>query len=354
MNRLRVFHLIHHLRIGGAERLLTDLLPLLAGEEFEVHVGCLDDRGPLLELLSAQGIPAHFIERRRRIDAAAVWRLARLLRRLRIDILNAHCFSAGLWGRIAALAARIPHVVVTVHSVAGWKQPAKRYVCDGLLRPVTDRFVAVSASVRDSLVARGTAPDAIRVIHNGICLERFTPAAYLVGMVARCSPEKGGDTWIRVLSLLHIERRDVHGVLVGDGPELCAWKTLARRLEMEEAVTFAGARLDTPAWIGVLDLLICPSLQESFGLAALEAQAAGVPVVATRADGFLEVLHDGEDAFLVPPGNIMALFTAARALKSDPALARRLAAAGRRNAATYSIRRTAGRYAALYRELAAG
>ncbi|MEI6787188.1 MAG: glycosyltransferase, partial [bacterium] len=88
MPRPRILHLIHHLRIGGAETLLVELLPRLAEAGSDVHVACLDDRGPLFEELQRRGIQAHFIGRKRGIDPVAIWRLVRLLRHLRIDILN--------------------------------------------------------------------------------------------------------------------------------------------------------------------------------------------------------------------------------------------------------------------------
>jgi len=206
----------------------------------------------------------------------------------------------------------------------------------------------------------------VEVIPNGILSGRFRvemdktaarlalglPAdRFLVGMTARCSPEKGGEWWVRAMALLRAGGEDVHGVLVGGGPELETWKALAARLEIADRMTFAGPKMDVPRWLAALDAQVCPSLQESFGLAAVEAQAAGVPVVATRVDGLLEVLHDGRDALLVPPGDAVALCEAVRALLRSPELRRRLAEAGRANADRYTVDAMADRYAALYRRL---
>jgi glycosyltransferase involved in cell wall biosynthesis len=366
MSQPRILHLIHHLRIGGAERLMLDLVTALAARGFEVHAGCLDDRGVFFEQARGQGIPCHFIGRSRGFDAGAILRLSRLMKRLRVDLLNVHGFSAGLWGRLAAMAGGGPLVVMTAHSVAGWKQPVKQAVCDRLLQPVTARFVAVSGSVKRSLAARGAPAGLVDVIPNGIHPERFRMETdksaarralglpedrFLVGMTARCSPEKGGEWWVRALALLRAGGEDVHGVLVGGGEELESWKALARRLDIAERMTFAGTRMDVPRWLAAMDVQVCPSLQESFGLAAVEAQAAGVPVVATRVDGLLEVLHDGIDALLVPPGDAMALCEAVRALLRSPELRRRLVEAGRTNAERFTVDAMADRYAALYRRL---
>ena len=130
------------------------------------------------------------------------------------------------------------------------------------------------------------------------------------------------------------------------------WKALAGTLGLADRITFAGARSDVPRWLAVLDVLVCPSLQESFGLVAVEAQMARVPVVATRVDGFLETLHDGVDALLAPPGDVVALCVAIKTTLRSPDLAKRLVDAGWRNASTrFAIERTAEAYAGLYREL---
>ncbi len=367
MNRPRVLHLIHHLRTGGAETLLAELLPCLAVDGFDVQVACLDDRGPLFDLLRQRGICGHFINRRRGLDLLALWRLARLLRRERVEILNTHSFSAGFWGRLAAILARTPRVVTTVHTVAGWSQPRKQRFGNRLLRPFTDRVVAVSESVRRSLVEQGTPPEMITVIPNGIRMERFRPATNpmeerqrlglppngpLIGMIGRCSVEKGGAIWIRALALLVRANVEVHGVLVGDGPERPAWQALAAAEGMVDRVRFAGEQVDIVPWLSVLSVLVGPSLQESFGISALEAQAAGIPVVATKVEGFLETLHNGVDALLVEPNNPAAIAEAVRALLGSERLARDLTAAGLRNAAQFRIEQTAAAYGQLYRTLA--
>lgn len=368
MTRPRILHLIHHLRVGGAEMMLTELLPRLRDAGFDVQCACLDERGPLFEILRQRGIRSHCIDRRRGFDPAATLRLARLLRTERIAILNTHSFSAGFWGRLAAILARTPRVVTTVHTVAGWSQPHKQRLGNRLLRPATDRVVAVSDCVRRSFLGQGLAPERIETIHNGICLQRFARAAepvsqrralglpatgFLTGLIARCSPEKGGAVWLRAMAHILREGADLHSVLVGEGPALAAWKALAEAEGIGGRVHFVGSQTDVAPWLGVLDVLVCPSSQESFGLAALEAQAAGVPVVATRVDGFLEVLHDDVDALLVPVDDPTSLAAAVRSLLESPARAARLTEAGRHNAALFSIERTTDRYSALYRTLLA-
>jgi mannosyltransferase len=206
----------------------------------------------------------------------------------------------------------------------------------------------------------------IEVIYNGIRVERFrriaTPAEErkrlglppdgpLIGMIGRCSAEKGGATWIQAIAMLARAHVEARGVLVGDGPERAVWQTLAAEEGVSDRIGFVGEQVEIAPWLSVLAVLACPSLQESFGISALEAHAAGVPVVATRVDGFLEVLHDGEDALLVDAESPAALAEAIRAVLWSEELAGSLTAAGLLNAARFSIKRTADHYAGLYGEL---
>jgi glycosyltransferase involved in cell wall biosynthesis len=163
------------------------------------------------------------------------------------------------------------------------------------------------------------------------------------------APEKGGDLFVEACARLRGMGRDVSGVLIGEGPALATWKELARRRGVDGRIVFPGWRPDVADWLAVLDIYMAPSLEESFGLAILEAQAAGLPVVAARVGGIPEVVTDRENALLVPRGDVDALASAVTELLDNPALARRLGDNGRRNVEErFSIENTAARYADVY------
>lgn len=370
MSKPRILHLVQDLDVGGAEVLLADLAPRIDAREFDVHAACLVRVGPPFELLRQRGVPVHHLGKRPGIDLGGLWRLTRLLEDLDVTILHAHAFPANLWGRLAALGARTPIVVCTVHVEAGWRAPFKRTTINRLLRPFTDKIVAVSDSVRQSLMrVEGVPDEMIRVIHNGIILERFRRSSSraqdrsrlglptsgtVVGMAARASEEKGGRYLVEAVARLAAEGRALHAVVLGDGAALADWRALASELGVAERITFAGRVDNVPEWLAVLDLFVSPSLEESFGIAAIEAQAAGLPVVGTRVGGLLEVLNDGEDALLVERADATALAQAMARVLDAPELASRLAAAGRRNVEDhFAIDRTAREHEALYRELLA-
>jgi glycosyltransferase involved in cell wall biosynthesis len=361
MQAIRVLHLIHHLDPGGAETLLAELLPRLDRDRFEVHVACLQERGALYERLAKDGVRTHFIGRGRGPDLPAIRRIARLLRGSNIDVLNTHAFSAGFWGRMAAAWARTPVVIATVHAEAGWQNPVKHFVGAQLMRPLTSHTVAVSETVRTSLLLKHRLDrNTVSVIPNGIPLEKFQrpvverPAGIprdrpVVGMVGRCRAEKGGAFFIECLALLRAAGHGVYGVLVGDGPDRERLRADAHARGLTPHITFAGRVTDATRWLAAFDVLVCPSLEESFGIAALEAQAAGVPVVATRVGGFREVLHDGRNALLVPASNARALADAVSELLTTPARRDALVREAREHVARrFSIASTVQAYERLY------
>lgn len=366
---IRVLHLIHHLDIGGAEMALADLLTRFDRTAYCAVAVCMKRGGVLKEPMERQGIPVHVIGKRWGIDAVAVYRLAQILRRRGIDILHTHDFSSTFWGRLAACFAPRTRIVATFHSEAGWHKPIKHRLFGPLL-PWPDRIVAVSDNVRHSLVRREAMPaDRITVIGNGVCLDRSWAAdesrkstvnvrssgRRLIGAVGRCSPEKGGLCFVRMAAELVRSGEPVDAVWVGDGPERTAMERLAIHSGLSGRISFAGADLDIEKWLARFDVAVCPSLEEGFGLSALEAQAAGVPVVATRTGGFSSVLRDGKDALLVPPNDADALADAVRRLLHDAALSERLCQAGREKVESeYAIEKTVRLHEALYTDLIYG
>jgi glycosyltransferase involved in cell wall biosynthesis len=180
------------------------------------------------------------------------------------------------------------------------------------------------------------------VVPLGIDLERFGAAraapageVSLVGTVGRLAPQKDQETLLEAAALVP----EARFVLVGDGelrPEL---ERRAAELGIADRVTFTGAREDVPELLASFDVFAHPSLFEGFCLAVLEAQAAGVPVVATPVGGIPETVVDGETGLLVPTRDPTALAAAIRRLLEDREFAQRLADAARRSARRYSTER---------------
>jgi glycosyltransferase involved in cell wall biosynthesis len=262
-----------------------------------------------------------------------VLRAGRQLRRLLVDrgaqIVHAHGFVAGI---VAAWAVRrlepCPKLLLTAHvtppnpGAKGLLGLPRTMAYRWLFRRV-DRGIAVSTGVRDAILQY--VPDAAgrwQVIYNGIDARRFQrrvdpgakrkelgvdPAAAVVGVVARLSHEKGVDVFLDAAAKVMRQIPNVDFLVVGEGPAREKLQTLAHKLHLTGQVLFLGQRTDVPEVMNALDILVLPSREESFGLAALEGVAAGVPVIASELPGLQEVFDGVGLAEFVPTDDPDAL-----------------------------------------------
>ena len=242
----------------------------------------------------------------------------------RADVLHGHGLARVLLYAAAAKTSGLP-LVVTLHNLVPPLSLPEKLVAKAALS-VARKVICVSQAVSES--AAVLVPKEKRVvIRNGV---RITPGpnnGELVGRgqgeilcVARLAPEKGIDVLLSAMERLP----DARLLVAGDGPE---------RNELEASagknVAFLGFVEDIPALLERAALVVVPSRSEGLGLSALEAMAAGKPVVASRIGGLCEVVVHGETGLLVPPGDPEALAEALKSLLADPARARKMGEAGR-------------------------
>jgi glycosyltransferase involved in cell wall biosynthesis len=290
------------------------------------------------------------------LDLAAVRFLHGLLRTGRFNVLHAHSRrGADVFGGIAAAMAGVPAVLT--RRVDNPDTP----VVGTLKYRAYHQIVAISAAVRDQLVADGVPAGRVRVIRSAIgadaCLptwarERFlaefglAPGDEVVGVVAQLIPRKGHrlllEAWPAVRNVCPRARLLVFGTGPLEG-ELVALAGASA------GVHFAGFRPDLGEFLGHIDVLAHPALAEGLGVSLLEAQAAGVPVVGFRCGGVPEAVADGQTGLLVEPGDTLALGDAILGLLQDPARRPALGAAGRaRIRAEFSPAAMAAAYAEVY------
>ena len=205
-------------------------------------------------------------------------------------------------------------------------------------------FVAISDSTRRDLIARGVAPERVHVVHCGLdfaAYDRTDPpprnAWPTLVHLGRLMRYKSADVAVRAMLLI---RRDLPAArlqIVGDGPDRTRLQKLVRRLRLESAVEFLG-HVPHAAKVDVLwrsHLLLAPSPKEGWGLIVVEANACGVPVVASRSPGLVDSVRDGETGRLVPYGDAEAMARASLELLQDSTLHAHLAANARKWAAGF-------------------
>ncbi|MEV3933404.1 MULTISPECIES: glycosyltransferase [unclassified Streptomyces] len=295
---MRALHVITGLGVGGAEQQLRLLLRHLP---VRCDVVTLTNPGAVAEGLRADGVRVRDLGMRSNRDLGAVPRLARLIRRGSYDLVHTHLYRACVYGRIAARLAGTT-VVSTEHSLGRAEiegRPLTRGTRELYLR--TERLGAATVAVSDTVAGRlrawGVPAARIHTVPNGIDVTAFRfdeerrrstrallglpDTAFVVGGVGRLVPGKRFDLLIRAVA-------DLPGawlVLAGDGPESVALHALAARLGVTGRIRFLGecgapgAAPDIPEVLSAVDTFVSASREESFGLAVVEALAAGLPVV---------------------------------------------------------------------------
>ena len=347
--RIKVLDVRDTHEIGGPGKTILETFRAIDATRFDMHLAVFLRPGesgqtPFLQAARAAGMPVHVIHGRNAFDPRLVWRLARLVRRLEIDILHPHEISSNL---IALLAAKLQRValVTTLHGWFGHTLKHRAYIAlDHYVVRRYDRVIAVSRQIYETMAPAGLPPDRLRLLHNAIVLERYRRTgqrgrlAALVGRpvpspvlasIGRLSREKGQADLLDALAIAAAHGQRVSLVLAGDGPERAALEEQAQRLGLGERVIFPGYVSQPQLVIEEADLVVLPSHTEGLPNAALEAMAMEVPLLATAVGGTPEVVTDGITGRLVAPRNPPALAAAILDFLADPAPWKRMAAAGR-------------------------
>lgn len=367
-----ICHLLHGLRVGGAEVLAARLARQLR-DRFRFVFVCLDELGTLGEELRSEGFVVEVLGRRSGLDWRCSLRLAGFLRRQRVALVHAHQYTPFFYGATARLLCHRPSVLFTEH---GRHQPdyprRKRMVANRLLLTRRDRVVGVGEAVRQALVANeGLPPQRVGVVYNGIDTEAFAngrcergavrreigaaDSDWVMVQVARLDYLKDHATAVRTLERVVRQRPDARLVLVGEGPEEAKVRAAARNRGVQDRVHFLGLRSDIARLLAAADVFLLTSVSEGIPVTLIEAMAAALPVVSTRVGGVAEVVEDGGTGLLAAAGDDEALAEKVLHLASRPELCREFGRAGRERAAgMFSERQMHAGYLQLYGEMLRG
>ena len=346
---MRILHTIQGLGVGGAERVVVALAHASGERGGTVAVAAQD--GPLAAELprGTARFDLPLIERRPRKVLAAVRGVDRALRQFKPDVVHAHNPALGLATGLAALRGRRTPGLVSVPGIPDedYAHAARALGYSGL--PV----IACGPGIADGLAEAGLAVHA--TVPNGVGPAPAPADRAALGVegrllvtVGRLTAGKNHALAVRALA----DVPDATLLIVGDGPERVAVEAAAREAGVDGRVVLTGTRRDARALTGAADAVVIPSESEGMPLAALEALAAGRPVVATAVRGLRDLLEDGRTALLVPPGDPEALAAAVRRVLDDPALARSLGEAALREASRYTENGMVEAYFRLYAEVA--
>jgi glycosyltransferase involved in cell wall biosynthesis len=312
---MKLLYLLPDLGYSAAARRVSLLAPALPRDRFTPHVAVLGRAGPLAEPLRAAGVPVHELGGRR-ADPRALPRLYRLLRELRPDAVHAWRLPAA---RAAALFAfAIPHLIVSEADRGG--------------RSVAlDRWLLHLAGARRAELPPAAEPPVAHAPGSPVIAD-LPPDARLIVCVGALTPAHGFRDAVWGFDVLRYACRDLHLVIVGDGPERANLERFGRAIGGDDwRIHFVPARPDAAALLARAAAVWVPSRRPCGEQVAAEALAAGVPVVASRLPGLAEVV--GDAGLLVPPGDRTEMAKQTRRLLDDEGLRLRLGEAGRRRAA---------------------
>jgi glycosyltransferase involved in cell wall biosynthesis len=317
---------------GGIGRHVSSLVPELIARGAEVRVIAPGSA----RRFANEDFGSRFIDLEipRGMSVASNWAALRRLRRelTGTDVVHAHGIRAGVLSSFATKAARVPHLVVTMHGEVleqkrGFKLTAR--ILDWASARRADRSIFVSRALANSSSRRRRRSGRLMVLPAGAdlsspveaevsrareSLELGTETLAIVA-VGRLHPLKGFDVLIDAAGRLR--KGNFKLVIAGEGPERSHLETLIDSLEVAPHVSLLGERDDARALIAAADVFCLPSLTEGSPLAVQEAMAFGVPIVTTSAEGILETMGGGDAALVVSPGDPIALADALDLMLSD-------------------------------------
>ena len=354
--------MITTLDVGGAERLMVDLLPLLRNKGFDVELLLFDGvETALKDEFSKTGIKIHELSRGRQLrnykkiyNPYNIIRLKKFLKGY--DVIHTHNTACQLFVPLAILSTRSKtKLVTTEHNTTNRRRSLRWFKpIDKWMYKQYDSIVCISDQTYDNLIDYICSDSKVRTIYNGVDVNRFLKPIkrieghnqFIVTMVAAFREQKDHSTLLKAMTLLP----DNYSLrLVGQGDTEESVKQYCSKLGLDARVEFMGLRMDIPNLLAESDINVLSSHWEGFGLVAVEGMASGRPFIASDVDGLRDVV--GGAGILFPHGDAKALANLIKELCENPRYYKQVAQACQERANNYDISKMAASYHALYESL---
>jgi glycosyltransferase involved in cell wall biosynthesis len=346
---LRIFYVIDSFDLGGAQRQLLELVRHLDPHEFHLAVCTIWPLKNLEPDYLQTGVEVIQIHKRHRYDFLFAFRLAQEMRHFKPDIVHTWLFTGNLWGRLAAILANAPIIVIGERNfLPDQKYPFYFWPFNKILDLWTDRITVNCKFGMDIFLDRGFKKAKLCLIHNGVDTEHFSwnentqsirttrreklgiaENIPVVSMVGRLTEQKRQDVLLKAIKLVVESGTDVRCLLIGDGEDREKLTALSASLNITGKVLFLGKRMDIPELLRASDIFALSSNWEGMPNVILEAMASELPVIATNVPGTAEAVINGITGFLVSKGDSAALAERLLILIRDPGLGKRMGKNGR-------------------------
>ena len=368
MGKTRVIHIITRLDKGGSAETTLHIVSSLNMEKYDVflaHGLSRESNMSIMEkevvesdllLAEAKGVRVFALPSLvRRLsfknDLLAFINIYRLIKRIRPHIVHTHTSKAGLLGRLASFLARVPIIIHTphghvFHSYYGPVMTKVFVFAEKILSFITDKITALTNRERDEHLEEGIASiEKYVVIHSGVMLDRLMNMSVdagavrgefgiaqdsnVIGVVGRLVPIKGHKYLVSAAKRIIKEFRNTVFVFVGDGYLSSRLERQAESVGVRKNIIFTGWRKDAVEILDLFDILVLPSLNEGMGKVLVEGMALGKPIIASNVGGIIDLVRNGENGILVPPGDSDALGEAILQLLKDKNLSEKLGKNGK-------------------------
>lgn len=353
---MKILHVITSLRVGGAEKLLVDIAPLLRDAGNTVEILLFDGTNTFLkQKIEGTGIKVHAFSKSGYIyNPFYIFKLCFFLSNY--DIIHTHNTACQYFVAIASLFIRRKiKLVTTEHSTFNRRRSKNIYrFFDRIIYHCYDAIICISSQVTKNLIEHLGTNKAISTIYNGINLDLYKDVCpvnrdedkIIVVMVAGFRVEKDQDTLIKAMTLL--DNKYILW-LVGEGVRIDQCKHLVTDLKLSDRVLFLGMRNDVPNVLTASDIVVMSSHWEGFGLAAVEGMAAGKPVVVSDVKGLAEVVGDAGLKFEV--GDYKKLASYITLLSTDIDFYRNISERAKLQVKKFAINQMIEEYVKLYNML---
>lgn len=370
MLETRPIHIIHVVckgfAGGGLENGIINVTNGLCPGRFRVSMCALDSQETFSERIHLPDSAYYLLPKREGIEWLLIYRLARLFRRARVDVVHSHNWGTYLYSVLAAGLAGVPIIhgehgrnLNELNEINRPKSWAKR-----ILGRRVDRLVTVSQAIATEWVGYGVPRKKIEWIPNGVDVARFQPRldreelrrsfglpehGFLIGTVGRFDPIKNYEVLIEAFARLAPRFPESALAFLGEGPRGPNLRGLATTLGVEDRVFWPGRRPDPHNFLPALDIFVLPSLSEGMSNVVLEAMASCLPVVCADLPAHREVFEPGSEGVVVSPCDAQSLSDALALLVADPERRCALGAAARRRVlARFNLQRMISDYERLY------
>jgi glycosyltransferase involved in cell wall biosynthesis len=341
-----ILHIVEDLKVGGLEKVLASIVLSLDKTKYNIQVWCLARGGDTAQALIDKGISLKILNLESYYNPLNILKLGIAMKKERFQLIHAHGYFAGTFGRLAAILARVPAIIVHVHSTY-YHYSKRNLLIEKFLSYFTDRIICVSQAVeRFVTVNERIRKEKTCLIYNAVeppdylmndqqrrkmrASLGFDAEAIIIAVVASLTANKGHGLLISSFQQIFSTHPWIRLLIVGDGPLRGQLETEVQRQQMDAAIVFTGIRKDVFELLQASDILVLPSIiREGLSLALIEAMSACLPVVGTAVGGIPEVIEDGENGFLVSPGSSEQLAEALKKLVNDQALRTGLGRRGR-------------------------